>query len=411
LYRAAEPTLPRVVSLTPTALSRDSRALKAAASYARFGFVSMVIEGAASERSFEELGIRLKAIAPSRPVAQRGRLAESRRGLIAALIFPAFMAYFVYTYLLRPLRVMRRGELYHLHSYEYFPLVRLWCALFGGSYLYDAHDFYLGIRGAAESSWQRRWIRRFQRWLEAKCIADAAACITVNQGTAAMIDAEFGRRPLVLRNCHDARLDRQPRETVREKAKVSRDEFLVVSIGQWKPGQATMEAIDALTMLDTRVHLAFVGAGHEWARPWIEKKQLVDRVHLVGPVSANEIVLFVNSADAALIHYREHNPNYANALPNGFFQSIAASLPLVYVDLPGIAAEARAHHLGIAVEGSAPAIAAALLRLVEDTGERQRQRDASQRFAAAVNFEKEEASLHALVVPLLLSKPERSCAA
>jgi glycosyltransferase involved in cell wall biosynthesis len=114
----------------------------------------------------------------------------------------------------------------------------------------------------------------------------------------------------------------------------------VVSIGQWKPGQATAKAIEALTLLDPRVHLAFIGSGYDRVRPMVEERRLSGRVHLLGSVPATEVVPFVVSADAALIHYREHNPNYANALPNGFFQSLAAGLPRGYVDLQEMAAVA-----------------------------------------------------------------------
>ena len=46
-----------IVSLTPTALSGDSRTLKAAMAYTRFGFESVVIEGVAvdAKRSFTEV--------------------------------------------------------------------------------------------------------------------------------------------------------------------------------------------------------------------------------------------------------------------------------------------------------------------------------------------------------------------
>jgi glycosyltransferase involved in cell wall biosynthesis len=418
LRPSRDPDRPRIVSLTPTALSRDSRTLKSAASYARFGFDSVVIEGIASAQSFDDLHIRVRSIASRRPgsllPAGRSLMRRPRAGIATAAVFVAFLCFYAFTYCVQPLRVMRRGALYHLHSYEYFPLVRLWCALFGGCYIYDAHDFYSGIQNDDEmSSVQRRWIRPFQLWLEKKCVAGAAAFITVNEGTADLMEMRFGRRPMVLRNCHDFRLDRPLGRGLREAAGLAADDFLVVSIGQWKPGQATAEAIEALTLLDARVHLAFVGSGYDWVRSLLERFALSDRVHLMGAVPADEIVPFVASADAGLVHYREHNPNYANALPNGFFQALAAGLPLVYVDLPGITAVARAYDVGIVAAGSsATVLAAALRRLVEDEVERRVQREAVRRFSAAVNFEKEEKILSAVVSELVAVRAgEHSCAA
>jgi glycosyltransferase involved in cell wall biosynthesis len=406
----------RVVSLTPTPLSRDSRTLKSAVAYARFGFESIVIEGVASEPGLDGLPVIVAAVAPAHPGvlrrAARGTLRRPRQGLAAFAVFAAYLAYYVFTYCVRPLAVMRRGAIYHLHSYEYFPLVRLWCALFGGRHIYDAHDFYSGIQNDAEMSSAQRWIRRFQLWLETRCVASAAAFLTVNEGTAELMAAQFGRSPTVLRNCHDFRLDRPPPRGLRETVGVASGDFLVVSPGNWKPGQTTEEAVEALAELPAHVHLAFVGGGYEWLRPLIERKGLSTRIHLVGPVAANAVVPYIASADAALIHYRRYNANYANALPNGFFQSLAAGLPLVHSDLPGIVAAAGAHGAGIVVDPCSPgAIAGGLRRLVEDAEERKRQRDGARRLSTMVNFEKEEQILYAIVRELVaVGAGAESCA-
>lgn len=395
----------RVVSLTPTALSRDSRTLKSAVAYARFGFDSVVIEGLASAKDFSDRPITVRSVTRGAPNLGRGALRKPRGHAASVAVFGAFLVYYLVTYCLRPLRVMRRGAIYHLHSYEYFPLVRLWCALFGGRYIYDAHDFYSGIQSDAEMSSAQQWIRRFQLRLETKCVSGAAAFLTVNEGTADLMAAQFGRRPAVLRNCHDRRLERRPSRDIRQATGIGNQDFLIASIGNWKRGQATEAAIEALARLPDRVHLAFVGGGYEWICPAIEARGLSGRVHLVGSVAADEVVPFIATADAALTHYSRHNRNYENALPNGFFQALAAGLPLVYADLPGIASMAKPYGAGIAAADTTPtALADAIRRLVEDENEYRHQREAAVRFTASVNFEKEEQVLRNIVDDLLGSR-------
>lgn len=397
----------RIVSLTPTALARDSRTLKAAAAYARFGFDSMVIEGIASASQIGEPGVTVRSIASGGPgpLLPTGRklMRGQRSGIAAAGVFAAFLCFYVLTYCLRPLRAMRRAALYHLHSYEYFPLVWLWCRLFGGRYIYDAHDFYSGIRTDAEMSpAQRGWIRPFQLWLERKCVDGAAAFLTVNEGTATLMQQQFGRRPTVLRNCHDFRLDRRPDRTVREAAGIAPDGFLIVCPGHWKPGQSTAEAIEALSLLPEQVHLAFVGGGFDWCREFAERQGVAERVHLVGPAPANAVVPFIASADAALVYYDRHNANYAQALPNGFFQSLAAGLPLVYSDLPGMTEAAASYGLGAPIAPrSAAAVADAIRGLLLDPAEQHRRRMAARSFSSDVNFQKEEEILRAIVAGLV----------
>lgn len=385
--------------------------------YARFGCESVVLEGIASGRDFADLPIAVHAVTKGQAGLRRaGRGLLHRRGGVPAgmLTFGAFLAYYLFVYGLKPLRRMRRASLYHLHSYEYFPLALLWSALFGGSIVYDAHDFYSGIQNAEElCPSQRRWIRRFMLWLERTCVRRADAFLTVSDGTAALMERQFGRRPQVLRNCHDFRLDRRAAHTLRNTAGLAADEFLVVSTGQWKSGQATAEAIAALKLLPAHVHLAFVGDGYEWVLPQAEEQGLANRVHPIGAVPADEVVPFIASADAALVHYRRHSANYVHALPNGFFQALAAGLPLVYAELPEIDAAARAFGAGIRAEDcTPPALAAALRRLVEDPAERERQRDAARVFSMGTNFEKEEKILDDILRQLVAATSgDRSCAA
>jgi glycosyltransferase involved in cell wall biosynthesis len=313
------------------------------------------------------------------------------RGISAAITLCAFLVYYLFVYCLRPLHLMRRASIYHLHSYEYFPLVRLWCALFGGRLVYDAHDFYLGIQNDEELlPVQRRWIRPFLLWLEMRCVARADVFLTVNSGTADLIEKQFGRRPLVLRNCHDSRLDHPPARSLREAVGLGTEDLLVVATGNWKQGHATREAIEALRLLPENVHLAFVGAGYEQYRALAERKGLARRVHLAGSVAANEVVPFIASADAALLLYHQHNANYANALPNGFFQSLAAGLPLIYSDLPGMTEMAAPYDLAPAVDSQSPeSIANALRQVLLDPVERRSRREAARCFSASISFEKE----------------------
>src|SRR5690348_7356921 len=108
---------PRVLSLTPMSLSRDSRTLKAAMTYARLGAASRVIEDKASTTSWEGWPITVAAARREDSVAVRqlGRrgLRQRSGALLGFAIFLAYLGYFVLNYGLRPLPLMRRASLYH----------------------------------------------------------------------------------------------------------------------------------------------------------------------------------------------------------------------------------------------------------------------------------------------------------
>jgi glycosyltransferase involved in cell wall biosynthesis len=394
---------PRILSLTPMSLSRDSRTLKAAMTYARLGADSRVIEDKASTTSWQGWPIKVAAVrredgAAVRHLGRRG-LRQQRGALLGFVIFLAYVGYFLLNYGLRPLPLMRRASLYHLHSYEYFPLVRVWTALLGGRYLYDIHDFYPELDKEAELlPTQRRWIKPFQQWLERHCVRGAAGVVTVNEGIARLIERTYGRRPEVVRNCHDLRLDRPPRQGLRDLLGLARDDFIVVSVGHNKPGRTVEEALTALTLLSPRVHLAFIGNGYETLASRIAALGLSERVHMPGAVPPDEVVPFIASADAALFHYYAYTATYQNALPNNFFQALAAGLPLVYAPLPEMRKILAPQGVGIAVDPRSPEeIAAAIERLASDAAECRRQAEASRRAGEALSFEHEEARLIEIV--------------
>jgi glycosyltransferase involved in cell wall biosynthesis len=115
-------------------------------------------------------------------------------------------------------------------------------------------------------------------------------------------------------------------------------------------------------------------------------------------VAASEVVPFIASADAGLVYYDRHNANYANALPNGFFQSLAAGLPLIYSDLPGMTEEAAPYDLGAPIAPrSAAAVAYAVRRLLDDAALRCERSEAARAFSTRVNFAKEEAILRGIL--------------
>jgi hypothetical protein len=88
-------------------------------------------------------------------------------------------------------------------------------------------------------------------------------------------------------------------------------------------------------------------------------------------VLPQEVVPFIASADASVVLYFGKSVNYQNALPNRFFQSIAAKLPLVYPDLNEIRRLADRYGVGIKADPQKPAeIESAIRALIEDNHRR-----------------------------------------
>lgn len=446
-----------VVSITPLPLSRDSRTFKQGGTVARCGFESIVLEMGKSEfdveLAFEVRSLlqknRFSSVPDNRsrdefttshplslPSPTRGRglfgsnslthpnsppanvsrgtpnsrsvreifVASCRRLLrpVKLLIGPILRRYrFIREWLKYVIPVIRhapRADLYYLHSFRQFPAVYCLCKRHGASFIYDAHDFYPSVYDEHGFPFKSR----FYGFLERLCIKKAAAVVTVSEGVAELQNRRYGCRPIVIRNCHDARFDRRPAACLREQLRLSPKAFLLVAVGRPKVGRATQEAIDAMRLLPDDVHLAFLGNGYEHYPQKLRGIELEKRVHFLRAVKPHEVVPFISDADAAPILYFAASDAYLPSLPNGFFQSVAAGLPLLYPELPEMVRIAEQYNLGIPIDPRSPqSIADAVMILRNDRDELRRYRENATRARSALSWENEETILEDLLHQLL----------
>lgn len=403
------------VSLTPLSLDHDSRTFRIARSLAEMGWYSLVIEGDASTRRFwgDEIEVRSLADpvhARKSPGGRTGivpRLRAGSMGLGGELaLYTAYRGYAWWRHYRRPLGVIPRADLYYLHSFELHRAI----AGRGVPIIYDAHDFYRGIEPPErQSSFDRNLLRPALNRREDQLVASAAAMVTVSDGVAGLMEKTFNRRPAVIRNCHDERLDRAVEPDLRTRLGLSPTDRLCVVVGNRKPGMAVDAAVEALTMLPGHFHLAFVGRFYEADRDRARAHPDAARLHFGHCVLPNEVVPFIRTADLGLIIYEPYSENYRFALPNGFFQIVAAGLPVVRGHLPEIEAAIGGRSLGLCVEHlDAQELAAAIIHCIREAP---RLRAASTNLACELRWEREASRLHCLVETVLRRRAPTHCAA
>jgi glycosyltransferase involved in cell wall biosynthesis len=422
-----------VVSLTPIALERDSRTLKQAASLQRFGYRSIVVEGEASGR-LRDLPFELVTIegalpaASGRVTADDGTSGEAGDGVgraeeletessgsqgLARLrhSFGVFrwrlraplvrLGWFV-DWNRRAYRALPDADLYIVHSFPLAAAVLRRClGRRGRQFSYDAHDAYFQMRPAQLE--RLSLAERIWAGIERVTVRRAAAFTTVGEGVADLLEERHKRRPRVIRNCHDRRLDRPGEDSVRSLTGASRGEFLLVAVGNDKDGMTLPAAIRAIGRLPERFRLVYLGRGHERHRALVDGLGLSRRVHHLPAVAATGVVPLIGDADAALVPYRALTRNYAHALPNGFFQAIGAGLPLIYPSsLVDVAAIAQRYEIGVAVDTADPeSIADALRSLGEDPERTARYRANAASAREQESWEREETLLAGLVEDVL----------
>ena len=401
-----------IVSVTPLQVTADTRTFKIATSFARFGYRSIVVEGEKSELACSGLPFELRsprifssAIAGMSQNGSEVQIGEKKKlqdrirqwvkrlpeFLQKPLFCLAFPPWYLKSFVLGPASVLPNASLYYLHAPYQFPAVYWVSRREDTPIIYDAHDFYPVVTPSL-----------FYRRLEAWCAEKAAAVVTVSKGIAELIEREFGSQAMVVRNCQDVRLERTPAQGLREILRLPSDSFLLVAVGQVKPGQAAAEAVEAMASLPQRVHLAFLGKNTEMYQEMVKQYRLQSRVHLVPPVKQDEVVQFISSADAAIILYYPLSPNYVNCLPNGFFQSFSAGLPLLYPELPEIKRLAEHYGLGLPIDPKSPeSIQGAVMSMLNDDNSLAKHKQNSLAARLALSWEQEEVILHDLVKEII----------
>ncbi|WP_139333812.1 glycosyltransferase [Bosea sp. TND4EK4] len=320
--------------------------------------------------------------------------------------FTAFIYHIlgVYRNIIQPTRAITPGaKLYYLHSPYQFPAIAFRCLTGKARYIYDAHDFYSHMDDHTRlPSFWTRWVVPWENMIERWCVRHASAVVTVNQGIAELMKKRFGRDVVVLRNAHDPRLEGAPGTTLRTSLGLAEDALLTVCIGQWKRDTAIAQAMQAFATLPDHHHLAFLGANFPSYAAQIAELGIEGRVHFHPAVKANEVVPFVRSADFGLLLYHPVSPSIRHCLPNGFFQPLAAGLPVLYPDLPEIVRVAGPLDLGLQINPLDPkSIAEAVLCLGSDSSLRASKKANVEAARDELSWERDEEVLKRLIEDLI----------
>lgn len=416
-----------VVSLTPLPLDRDSRTLKIAASLARLGYRSVVVENRPSAQiciapgvEVITLGRRKSQLAaapsshlapPPKPVQDdlQTRIKQILRPLASSWLrerihFVTFIAaYFLWRPLLGVFQIPK-ADLYYLHEYRLYPTIRLLQLLRKPiPLIYDAHDIYAEVWDNESLSpfWRHRFVP-FLLWLERLCANASQAVVTVGNGVSERIGHLLGVIPRVLRNSHDTRLEQPVAEGLRQRLGLGEDARLVVVVGNRKPGQSIEPIIAALAHQPSHVHLAFVGRFYDDVAELATRHRVATRVHTPGAVPPERIVPHIRSADAAAILYFPHSNNTRYILPNGFFQSISAGLPLLYPALPELETVIGQRPVGLRINPcETDSLIQALAAMTGDDQCRRIWAAETARLADEIGWEREEQRLSALIAEIL----------
>jgi glycosyltransferase involved in cell wall biosynthesis len=302
--------------------------------------------------------------------ASRGRL----RGIVLAPIrAPLRWLRLLVKYPIRPLawaravaEVAEPADIWHGMWAGSLPAMDRLRRRHGGRTVYDSRDVYMESRNLATAP---RVLRSLLSWLERRWARRMDRVITVNRPYARLLASRFGiAEPAIVMNCPAAWTPPDPAPNhLRDALGLGPETAIVLYQGQFISERGIEQAMDAILAVPGAI-LALLGYG-DWEarlRARAAAPPYAGRVFLLPAVAPSELVSWTSSADVSVMPIQPTTLNHRYTTPQKLFESIAAGVPVVASDLPGMAEVVTQVGAGVLCDPTSPASIAAAIRQLLD---------------------------------------------
>ncbi len=263
------------------------------------------------------------------------------------------------------------ADVYHGHDLSGLPAALAARRRSGGRAIYDTHEIFLesGLNVTRPGWIRRRFAGREQAW-----IRETSTVLTVNEALATELARRYDApRIVAIHNCPPRwQPPAEPDRRLRAAIGCRPGEPIALYHGSFAPHRGLEQLAAALLEpgMD-RVHAAYLGFGSLRGRleAMARDDRYGGRLHVLDPVPPVEVVGWVSGADVDVMALQPSTLNHVLSTPNKLFESLAAGVPVVASDFPGlrsIVLDDPDGPLGEVCDPADPAaIAAAIRRIVE----------------------------------------------
>ncbi|WP_206476669.1 hypothetical protein [Microbacterium sp. KRD172] len=342
-------TRPRILCISFSDITADSRVLRQLDVLAEFGDVTTLAYGPKAPAALDHLAVPRSL--PSLPQTPVGVLKlVLRRYRAVKLEAPAMKAALAAV-------SGRSFDIVVANEARALPLAfkiegdpHIWC---------DLHEWAPEERTHV-SSW-RLLVAPFMRWICEVYLPRVEVSTTINDSIAAMYTEAFGVEPAIVRNAIAYRRDLKPVQTDPEIVRLAHS-------GGAVPGRNIEAIVEAVELLGDGytldLYLIPSREGDSYWRGLMRQIEASPRTTLHPPVAPHELPDVLNAYDLGVFVLPPLTPNHRHMLPNKFFDFVQARLGLVFG--PSVETDRLiAHHqLGVVTEGYTAADIAAAIRAI-----------------------------------------------
>ena len=216
--------------------------------------------------------------------------------------------------------------------------------------VFDAHEY--APRHFEDKLMWRIFFQGFNQYLCKKYIPKVDSMITIGQGIANEYEKNYGVKPVVITNASPY-YDIEPKKTDPAKIKL-------VHQGIATPSRKLELMFDMMKHLDNRftLDLLLVKPTHRSNILYLEKLKALaksdSRIGFPEPVPARQLINLLNQYDLGVTLIPPVNFNYANTLPNKFFECIQARIGQAIGPIPEMKKITEYYKLGVVSEDFNP---------------------------------------------------------
>jgi glycosyltransferase involved in cell wall biosynthesis len=259
-------------------------------------------------------------------------------------------------------RIFPPADLVHGMAYMGIPIALGLARRHHARVVYDARDIYLDAGNLARLSGP---MRRLVAQAERGWARRADRVITVNRPYAEVMaerwDVDF---PLIVMNCSYRYVPPSPRERrFHDALGLDPETRVVVYQGGFSRDRGIEQLIAAIRDVPgaTLVLLGYGTLQAELERV-VADPATGGRVRIMAAVPPTALLAWIASADVVAMPIQPTTLNHRLTTPNKLFEALAAGVPVVASDLPGMAPIVRETGCGVLVDPTDPAAIAAALR-------------------------------------------------
>ncbi len=298
-------------------------------------------------------------------------------------------------------------EIVHAHDFNTLPAARMIHEKLKIPYIYDSHELWVDRnRGKTPITYEEKiWEIHYER----ESIKKAAGAITVCEKIAQHLGQFHGvADPVVIRNTPYRVHFEKGKFDLRQKLGLTDKDVIGLYVGKITYNRGVMGILEALPHVHPDLKFVLLGyfdtnfAIEFWKK--VDLLNLKNRVFHYGPVPTGEVSSWASSADFSVVSMDPICLSYFYTLPNKFFESIQAGLPILACRLPELENHIRKYGCGALFDNyNHDSLVANLQKLTVDQTFRRELNANIQRAQEELCWEQERNVLFKLYEKLLMS--------